>query len=193
MTFDPNTTLHRDVRRRVGARHRVPASAATKLIVTNSGVQAVLPLRTQVDLHTAAHRLARAVLLLNLRLTGADFVVGCRVGSGLVLRDPQGVVIGRGAVRGERCTLFHRVTLGEQYGDGADVTDSYPRLGDGVVVGARAVVLGGISVGDNAVIGANAVVVRDVEAADVVAGAPAGSIRAAMDAGTSAPDMSAPK
>jgi serine O-acetyltransferase len=145
----------------------------------------VLLLRLQVSIHAAGRlQLARAVSLLNLRLTGAEFVVGCRVGPGLVVRHPHGVVVGRGTVIGEDCTILQRVTLGERYGDGADLSHVYPRLGARVVVGAGAAILGGVRVGDDAVVGANAVVLQDVEAADVVVGVPARSTKVAEGAET---------
>ena len=152
------------------------AAAATRLILANPGVQAVLLLRIQIALQAAGHhRLARVLSLANLRLTGAEFDTGCRVGGGLVLRHPLGVVIGSGAKIGEDCTILHGVTLGERYGDGTDLSHRYPTLGARVVVGAGAAILGGISVGDDVVVGANAVVVRNVHAGDTVVGVPAKS------------------
>jgi serine O-acetyltransferase len=122
-------------------------------------------------------RRARLISKLNLRLTGAEFVVGCRAGSGLLLPHPQGIVVGTGAEVGEDCTILQHVTIGERYGDGSEDPRAYPRVGDRVTIGAGAVVLGGITVGHDAVIGANAVVVRDVATGDVVGGVPARSIR----------------
>lgn len=192
MTPDISAAFRRDIARWRGY-GRLSAPAVTKLIIANPGVQAVLLLRAQLALQAVGRqRLARAVSLLNLRMTGAEFVVGCRVAPGLKLPHPQGIVIGRGAAIGEDCTILHRVTLGERYGDGADPEHEYPHLGARVVVGAGAAILGGVRVGDDAVIGANAVVVRDVDAADVMVGVPARSTRAVTHAGASPANRSAP-
>jgi serine O-acetyltransferase len=171
-------TFRRDLARWAADGRCPSALAAAKLIVAYPGVQAVLLLRTQLALQAAGHgHLARFVSLANLRLTGAEFVPGCRVRPGLVIRHPQGLVIGAGAVIGEDCTILHRVTLGERYGDSSDPKHQYPRLGARVVVGAGAVILGGVNIGDDAVVGANAVVVQDVPPGDVVVGVPAISSR----------------
>jgi serine O-acetyltransferase len=177
MAFDARSAFNRDLARWLGTERTPIASVATRLVAGNPGVQAVLLLRTQMALEDAGRpRLARVVSMINLRMTGAEFVVGCRVGPGLVLRHPLGVVVGEGAVVGDDCTLLHGVTLGERYGDGSDSGHKYPQLGSRVVVGAGAAILGGVRVGDDAVIGANAVVLADVLATDVVVGAPARSI-----------------
>ncbi|MGH9423103.1 MAG: hypothetical protein ACRD3J_24210 [Thermoanaerobaculia bacterium] len=89
------------------------------------------------------------------------------------MRHPQGIVVGRGATIGADCTILHRVTLGERYGDGTDSRHEYPHLGARVVVGAGAAILGSVTIGDDVVVGANAVVVRSVAAASVVVGVPA--------------------
>jgi serine O-acetyltransferase len=171
------SAFRRDLARWVGSGHPIAPARATKLVIANPGVQAALLYRIQVAVQaTGRHGLARAVSLLNLRLTGAEFVVGCRIGPGLVMRHPQGIVIGNGAIVGRDCTLLHRVTLGERYGDGSDVSHAYPTLGDRVVVGAGAAILGRVHIGDDVAIGANAVVLRDVASNDVSVGVPAHSV-----------------
>ena len=179
MTFESRLGFRRDLARWVGVRDCPPPSAATKLVLANPGVQAVLLLRVQMALQASGRqRLARVVSLLNLRLTGVEFVVGCRVGPGLVLRHPQGIVIGGGSVIGEDCTILQQVTLGERYADGTGSAHKCPRVGARVVIGAGAVILGDVIVGSDAVIGANAVVLHDVDAADVVVGVPARATKA---------------
>lgn len=193
MTVAPGAAFRRDLARWAGT-SRPSALTATRLIVANPGVQAVFLLRAQMALQAAGRRrLARAVSILNLRVTGAEFVIGCRVGPGLMLQHPQGIVIGGGAAIGEDCTILHQVTLGERYGDDTDARHEYPHLGARVVVGAGAVILGGVWVGDDAVVGANAVVVRDVDAADVVVGVPARSSRTVGHGKTSPSNRSAPR
>lgn len=99
-------------------------------------------------------------------VTGADIPLGCRIGGGLLLPHPNGVVIHCDAVIGPNCLIFQQVTLGA---GGTGV----PTLGGHVDVGAGAKVLGRIHVGDHALIGANAVVLKDVPARATAVGIPA--------------------
>ena len=143
-----------------------------------TGAHAAILLRLQMALEARGRRnFAYVVSLLNLRTTGAEFLVGCRVGPGLVIRHPQGIVVGNRAVIGRDCTILHHVTLGERFGDGTDLEHACPTLGSRVVVGAGAVILGAVRVGDDATIGANAVVLNDVEPGDMVVGNPGRSLR----------------
>jgi serine O-acetyltransferase len=174
LTAVVRSAFARDLMRWAGSNTAIGPGRALRLILVWPGVQTVLLLRTQLALEASGHlAAARLISMLNLRLTGAEFLVGCKVGPGLVTRHPQGIVIGSGSVIGENCTILHRVTLGERYGDGSDPIHAYPTVGNGVVIGVGAALLGGIRVGDGAVVGANAVVVHDVAAGDVVTGIPA--------------------
>ena len=95
-----------------------------------------------------------------------------RIGSGLKLPHPVGIVIGEGVVIGERCTLYQHVTLGgRRIGDWRG--GHYPTLGDDVVVFCGAAVLGALEIGDRATIGANSVVLDTVPPDSVAVGAPA--------------------
>jgi serine O-acetyltransferase len=89
------------------------------------------------------------------------------IGPGLHLVHPVGVVIGGDVRVGAGCWIHQGVTLG------CGARSGQPTLGDGVHVGAGAVVLGGVMVGDGAVIGAGAVVVSDVPAGATARGVPA--------------------
>lgn len=101
-------------------------------------------------------------------VSGADIPINtARLGGGLLLPHPQGVVIHPNAVVGPNCLLLQQVTLGTGPRPGT------PRLGGHVDVGAGAKVLGGVTIGDHAVIGANAVVISDVPAHAVAVGIPA--------------------
>jgi serine O-acetyltransferase len=137
------------------------------------GVRAVVLFRAQEALHRAGRRRsAEIVCALNAFLSGAELLVGCEFGPGLVIRHPYGIVVGNGAQAGADCTLLHHATLGERRGDGRDSPD-YPRLGNGVTIGAGASVLGGIHVGDGSHIGAAAVVLHDVPPGRFAVGQPA--------------------
>ena len=101
-------------------------------------------------------------------VSGADIpITASRLGGGLLLPHPQGVVIHPDAEVGPNCLLLQQVTLGTGPRPGT------PRLGGHVDVGAGAKILGGVTIGDHAVIGANAVVISDVPAHSVAVGIPA--------------------
>jgi serine O-acetyltransferase len=102
--------------------------------------------------------------------TGIEIHPGATVGRRLFIDHGMGVVIGETAVIGDDCTLYHGVTLG---GTSWNKGKRHPTLGNGVVVGAGAKILGPITVGDAAKIGSNAVVVRDVPEGATVVGIPA--------------------
>src|SRR5512145_372895 len=130
----------------------------------------------------AFHRLAHALHVLGLPfvprllsqfarfLTGIEIHPGATLGAGLFIDHGMGVVIGETAEVGDDVLLFHGVTLG-----GVDDRRGrrHPRLGDGVVVGAGAKILGALHIGDGARIGAQSVVLRDVPAGATAVGIPA--------------------
>ena len=101
-------------------------------------------------------------------VSGADVPVNARIGGGLLLPHPNGIVIHSEAVIGVNCLLFQQVTLGS-----TSATSGAPVLGGHVDVGAGAKILGGVKIGDHARIGANAVVLQDVPAGAVAVGIPA--------------------
>jgi serine O-acetyltransferase len=102
-------------------------------------------------------------------LTGVEIHPGAVVGPGFFIDHGMGVVIGETAEIGVDVTLYHGVTLG---GTSLEKGKRHPTIGDRVVVGAGAKVLGAITIGDDSRIGANAVVVKSVPANSVVVGVP---------------------
>lgn len=102
------------------------------------------------------------------------------IGPGLKLPHPTGVVIGEGSQVGSAVTLYHNVTLGRR----AWNEPGCPRIGDGVVIYAGAVIIGPIKIGEAATVAANSVVNRDVLPKAVVAGIPAKSMRSATSRST---------
>lgn len=103
--------------------------------------------------------------------TGIEIHPGATIGKFLFIDHGMGVVIGETAVIGDYCTIYHGVTLG---GTGNEKEKKrHPSLGDNVLVGAGAIILGPVNIGDNAKIGAGAVVLSDVEANATVVGSPA--------------------
>lgn len=116
--------------------------------------------------------LAKFVSLLNFFAFGIEIAVRCPIGPGLFLPHTQGTVIGAWQI-GANATIFQGVTLGARELDFAYTEQSRPTLGDGVIVGAGAKVLGGIELADNVRIGANSVVLSDIPVGALAVGAPA--------------------
>jgi serine O-acetyltransferase len=106
--------------------------------------------------------------------TGVEIHPGAKIGPGFFIDHGMGVVIGETTEIGEDVTLFQGVTLG---GTGKERGKRHPTLGDRVVVGAGAKILGGIMVGENVKIGANSVVLRSVPPNATVVGIPGTIIR----------------
>lgn len=102
-------------------------------------------------------------------MTGIEIHPAAVIGKGLFIDHGMGVVIGETSILGDNVTLFQGVTLG---GTGKECGKRHPTLGNGVVVGAGAKVLGNIKIGDNSYIGANAVVLKNVPANSTVVGVP---------------------
>ena len=114
--------------------------------------------------------LARLISQLARHLTGIEIHPGAKIGRKLFIDHGMGVVIGETAEVGDDCTIYHGVTLGgTSLGRGEK---RHPTIGNGVVIGAGAQILGGFKVGDNARIGSNAVVVKPVAANETIVGVP---------------------
>lgn len=126
-----------------------------------------------IFLHRLAHPLYKAELFFIARLlseigrllTGIEIHPGAQIGRRLVIDHGVGVVIGETAVVGDDCIIFHTTTLG---GVKFDPVKRHPTVGNRVLIGAGAKVLGPITLGDDCRIGANAVVMHDVPAGATV-------------------------
>ena len=101
--------------------------------------------------------------------TGIEIHPGAKIGKSLFIDHGMGVVIGETAVVGDNVTLYQGVTLG---GTGKETGKRHPTLGDNIVVGAGAKVLGNIEIGGNSYIGANAVVLKSFPANTTIVGVP---------------------
>lgn len=110
--------------------------------------------------------------LFNLVFFGIEISPRCYIGRGLYLPHTSGTVIGAWEI-GENATIFQGVTLGAKEADFSYKIELRPVLGDNVIVGAGAKILGGIHIGDNAKVGANAVVTKDVPENSMAVGVPA--------------------
>ncbi len=128
-------------------------------------------------LHRLAHALWRRKFYFLGRLTshfsrfctGIEIHPGAKIGKGFFIDHGMGVVIGETAEIGDNCTLYHGVTLG---GTSWAKEKRHPTLGNNVVVGSGAKILGPFTVGDNSKIGSNSVVVREVPPNSTVVGVP---------------------
>ena len=162
--------------------HRDPAARSSfEVITTYPGVHAIL-------IQRVAHRLWRAGLRYPARFlswlarlfTNIDIHPGAKLGRRFFIDHGAGVVIGETAEIGDDVTLYHGVTLG---GTTWNKGKRHPTLGDGVVIGAGAKVLGAITLGKGVRVGANSVVVKDVPAARTVVGIPGRIVLRQDDAG----------
>ena len=116
--------------------------------------------------------IAKLVSLMNFFLFGIEIAVRCPIGKGLYFPHTQGTVIGAYSI-GENAIIFQGVTFGALEVDFSYQESSRPTIGDGVIIGSGAKVLGGITVGSGSRIGANAVVLESVPENVVAAGIPA--------------------
>ncbi len=116
--------------------------------------------------------IARVLSFLNFVLFGLEIAMRCEIGEGLYLPHTVGTVIGAQRI-GKNAVIYHNVTFGAKEVDIGYHNDQRPIVGDNVIVGSGAKVLGGITVGNNVVIGANAVVINSVPDNVTVGGVPA--------------------
>ena len=114
--------------------------------------------------------LARLISQLGRFFTGIEIHPGAKIGKGLFIDHGMGVVIGETAEIGDNVTIYHGVTLG---GTGKDKGKRHPTIGNNVIIGCGAKILGPISIGDGAKIGANSVVLKNVPKGKTAGGIPA--------------------
>jgi serine O-acetyltransferase len=163
------------------------ARSAAEVVLCYPGLQALW-------IHRIAHRLYRARLYLLARvvshlsrgLTGIEIHPGARIGRRVVIDHGMGVVIGETAEIGDDVLLYQGVSLA---GTSLERHKRHPTIGDRVVLGANATVLGPIEVGDDARVGAGSVVRRPVEPGATVVGVPAHPIHLRKPAPVPMPNL----
>lgn len=151
------------------------AKSNLEILVNYSGLHAVL-------FHRVAHWfykkkfffVARIISQISRFITGIEIHPGAKIGKGLLIDHGSGVVIGETAEIGDNCLIYQGVTLG---GTGKECGKRHPTLGNNVMVGAGARILGPFKVGDNAKIASNAVVLEEVPANATAVGVPARIVR----------------
>ncbi|GII54391.1 hypothetical protein Pth03_27800 [Planotetraspora thailandica] len=142
-------------------------SAAEALL--HPALPAVWAHRVARRLHTRGRRMtARLIMVLARAVTGVEIHPGAELGRKVFIDHGSGVVIGETAVVGDNVTLYHQVTLGAVgwWRDNLRPAGQrrHPMVGEGVVIGANATILGPVTIGDGAVIGAQSLIVTDVPA-----------------------------
>ena len=157
-------------------RERDPAARNDlEVLMLYSGVHAILAYRVAHKLYLGKKYFpARAVSQFAKFITGIEIHPGATIGKGLVIDHGSGVVIGETAEIGDNCTLYQGVTLGRT---GKDTGKRHPTLGNNVMVGAGAKVLGPFRIGDNSKIAAGAVVLSEIPSNATAVGIPARVVR----------------
>jgi len=158
------------------AQERDPAATSKlEVILTYAGFHAMLAYRIAHRFHTwGVPIIPRVISQLARWFTGIEIHPAAKIGRGFFIDHGMGVVIGETTEIGDHVTLFQGVTLG---GTGKERGKRHPTLGNHVVVGAGAKILGGIKIGDNVKIGANSVVLKSVPPNSTVIGVPARIIK----------------
>src|SRR2546425_8257724 len=151
------------------------ATSWLEVVLTYAGFHALLAYRVSHWLKSYnVPFVPRAISQVARVLTGIEIHPSAKIGTGFFIDHGMGVVVGETAEIGDYVTLFQGVTLG---GTGKERGKRHPTLGNHVVVGAGAKILGGITIGDNVKIGANSVVLKSVPPNSTVIGVPARIIK----------------
>lgn len=155
---------------------RDPAIKGTFSVLTlHTGFAAVAAYRLQHALWNAGlHWLARWLSLFSRWFTGVEIHPAVKIGRRFFLDHGMGIVIGETAELGDDVSIYQGVTLG---GTSWQEGKRHPTIGNNVILGAGAKIIGAIRVGDHARVGSNAVVVKDVEPYTTVVGVPAKAVR----------------
>lgn len=153
-----------------------PAARSTlEILLTYSGLKAVRSYRKAHWFYEHGFfTIARIISQRARHRTGIEIHPGAKIGKGLFIDHGMGVVIGETTEIGENCLLYQGVTLG---GTGKDTGKRHPTLGNNIMVGCGAKVLGPFKVGDNSRIAANSVVLREVPPFCTVVGVPGRIVR----------------
>jgi serine O-acetyltransferase len=157
-------------------RERDPAAQSdAEVMLLYSGLHATAAHRLAHRLQLKGHRFTARLVSQGARfLTGVEIHPGATIGKGLFIDHGTGVVIGETTEIGDNCTIYQGVTLG---GTGKDVGKRHPTLGNNVMVGAGAKVLGPVKIGNNVKIAAGAVVLQDIPDDCTAVGIPARIVR----------------
>lgn len=159
-------------------RQRDPAArSALEILLLYPGLHAVIDYRVAHFFHRLKLRfLARCISQWSRFCTGIEIHPGATIGRGLFIDHGAGIVVGETTVIGDYCMLYQGVTLG---GTGKETGKRHPTLGNDVMVGAGAIVLGPVNIGSHAKVAAGAVVLNDIPPHATAVGVPARVVRIA--------------
>lgn len=156
-------------------RERDPAIHSAMEVFLYPSFKVMIHYRLAHKLYLSGHYFwARYVSQRAVRRTGIEIHPGAQIGKGLFIDHGNGVIIGETTIIGDNCTLYQGVTLG---GTGKEHGKRHPTLGNNVMVGAGAKVLGSCTIGDNSKIGAGSVVLSEVPPGSTVVGVPGRVVR----------------
>lgn len=157
-----------------------PAARSTvEVVLTYPGIHALWAHRIAHDLWLGEHHLlARFVSHASRFVTGVEIHPGARIGHGVFIDHGMGVVIGETATVGDGCLIYKGVVLG---GTSLEHRVRHPQVGNNVVIGSNACILGNITIGDGARIGSASVVVKPVPPGATVVGVPGRLVPAGKD------------
>ena len=175
--LDTVLAVHGEIAETVNTvKERDPAArSAAEVLLLYSGVHAILAHRVSHKLYEKGHYFsARALSQAARFVTGIEIHPAAKIGKRFFIDHGMGVVIGETTEIGDDCTIYQGVTLG---GTGKDVGKRHPTLGNNVMVGAGAKVLGPVEIGSNSKIAANAVVLHPVTENSTAVGIPAKVVR----------------
>ena len=169
--------MFKDLRETIEAyKARDPAARSTlEILLLYPGVRAVARHRAAHWCYEHGHKfLARYISQRTRHMTGIEIHPAARVGKRLVIDHGMGIVIGETAEIGDDCLIYQGVTLG---GTGKDTGKRHPTIGNNVLIGCGAKVLGPFKVGDNSRVAANAVVLSEIPPDSTAVGSPARVVR----------------
>ncbi len=157
-------------------RERDPAARTdAEVLLLYPGLHAVIAHRIAHKLYKKGHFFAaRAVSQTARNITGIEIHPAATIGKGLFIDHGCAVVIGETTVIGDNCTIYQGVTLG---GTGKHIGKRHPTIGNNVMIGAGAKVLGPVTIGDNSKVAAGAVVLKDIPENSTAVGIPARVVR----------------
>lgn len=151
-------------------KRRDPAARyALQILLTYPGVKAIIWYRVAHFFFSKLHLklIGEMIAFITRKRTGIEIHPGCKIGRNLFIDHGMGVVIGETATIADNCTMYHGVTLGAIANKEVDGR-RHPTIGSNVMLGAKATILGPVTIGDNAKIGANSLVISDIKANEVL-------------------------
>jgi len=151
------------------------------LFVAQAGYRVMLRFRLAQYLQQRGYRVGAKLVIRSIESKFGVYIgLKTKIGSGVKLPHPVGIVIGAGVEIDQGCIIYQNVTLGGAR-DGDALRSAYPKIGKDVCIFAGAVIIGDVSVGAGSVVGANSVVTANMPQKSVIVGAPARAVKCRGD------------